>query len=232
MSRSQEISRWFRNIQHSKKLSWISYILLGAVLFFALMNNVKPEQLDVKMLSISKQTIHSPIKIEDKVTTDRKKREAAQKVEDQYTYRSEYKQNKVDIVNSVFLAIEEVEADTKAAGPDEQKRISAAERLEKLKKKLPTDLTKSLSDSVLLQFVNAGPDQLSLARDAMVTAINNIMSTHIKMNEENDARERFVNEIRNVNVNSDLKDALNVLGKYAIEANYFYDSTATKDRKK
>lgn len=232
MSRSQEISRWFRNIQHSKKLSWISYILLGAVLFFALMNNVKPEQLDVKMLSISKQTIHSPIKIEDKVTTDRKKREAAQKVEDQYTYRSEYKQNKVDIVNSVFLAIEEVEADTKAAGPDEQKRISAAERLEKLKKKLPTDLTKSLSDSVLLQFVNAEPGQLSLARDAMVTAINNIMSTHIKMNEENDARERFVNEIRNVNVNSDLKDALNVLGKYAIEANYFYDSTATKDRKK
>ncbi|PEE41766.1 HD family phosphohydrolase [Bacillus pseudomycoides] len=232
MSRSQEISRWFRNIQHSKKLSWISYILLGAVLFFALMNNVKPEQLDVKMLSISKQTIHSPIKIEDKVTTDKKKREAAQKIEDQYTYRSEYKQNKVEIVNSVFLAIEEVENETKSAGPDEQKKVSAAERLEKLKKKLPTDLTKSLSDSVLLQFVNAEPVQLSLARDAVVTAINNIMSTHIKMNEENDAKERFVNEIRNVNVNSDLKDALNVLGKYAIEANYFYDSTATKDRKK
>ncbi|PEY44370.1 hypothetical protein CN354_00720 [Bacillus cereus] len=232
MSRSQEISRWFRNIQHSKKLSWISYILLGAVLFFALMNNVKPEQLDVKMLSISKQTIHSPIKIEDKVTTDRKKREAAQKVEDQYTYRSEYKQNKVDIVNSVFGAIEEVDGETKSGSPDEQKTISAAERLEKLKKKLPTDLTKSLSDSVLLQFVNAEPAQLSLARDAVVTAINNIMSTHIKMNEENDARERFVNEIRNVNVNSDLKEALNVLGKYAIEANYFYDSTATKDRKK
>ncbi|EEL49273.1 MULTISPECIES: HD family phosphohydrolase [Bacillus cereus group] len=232
MSRSQEISRWFRNIQHSKKLSWISYILLGAVLFFALMNNVKPEQLDVKMLSISKQTIHSPIKIEDKVTTDKKKREAAQKVEDQYTYRSEYKQNKVDIVNSVFDAIEEVENETKAAGPDEQKKISAAERLEKVKKKLPTDLTKSLSDSVLLQLVNAEPDQLTLARDAMVTAINNIMSTHIKMNEENDARERFVNDIRNVNVNSDLKEALNALGKYAIEANYFYDSTATKDRKK
>ncbi|MBO1626493.1 HDIG domain-containing protein [Bacillus cereus] len=231
MSRSQEISRWFRNIQHSKKLSWISYILLGAVLFFALMNNVKPEQLDVKMLSISKQTIHSPIKIEDKVTTDRKKREAAQKIEDQYTYRSEYKQNKVDIVNSVFDAIKEVEAETKPAGPDEQKKISAAERLEKLKKKLPADLTKSLSDSVLLQFVNAEPDQLSLARDAVVTAINNIMSTHIKMNEENDARERFVNEIRNVNVNSDLKEALNVLGKYAIEANYFYDSVATKERK-
>ena len=37
------------------------------------MNNVKPEQLDVDMYSIAK-TIHSPIKIEDKVITERKTR--------------------------------------------------------------------------------------------------------------------------------------------------------------
>ena len=36
MSRSQEISKWFRNLQHSKKLSWISYVVLGAVLFLRL----------------------------------------------------------------------------------------------------------------------------------------------------------------------------------------------------
>lgn len=80
MSRSQEISKWFRNLQHSKKLSWISYVVLGAVLFFALMNNVKPEQLDVNMYSIAKKTIHSPIKIEDKVTTDKKKKKPLQKL--------------------------------------------------------------------------------------------------------------------------------------------------------
>lgn len=74
MSKSQEISKWFRNLQHSKKLSWISYVLLGAVLFFALMNNVKPEQLDVKELDIAKKTIHSPIKIEDKAATAKKKK--------------------------------------------------------------------------------------------------------------------------------------------------------------
>ncbi|MEH7457283.1 HD family phosphohydrolase [Bacillus sp. JJ1127] len=232
MSRSQEFSKWFRNIQHSKKLSWISYILLGAVLFFALMNNVKPEQLDVEEFSISKQTIHSPIKIEDKVITDKKKKDAAQKVQDQYTYRSEYKQNKVDIVNSVFDVINEVNAEIKAASPDEQKKISATDRLEKLKKKLPTDLTKSLSDEVLLNFVNAEQTQLNMARDAAITAINSIMSSPIKMDEENAARERFVSEISTVNISSDLKEALNALGKYAITANYFYDPVVTKDRKK
>ncbi len=132
----------------------------------------------------------------------------------------------------MFDAIKEVDAETKAVGPDEQKKVTPADRLEKLKKKLPIDLTKSLSDAVLLQFINADPDQLEATKYPVITAVNNIMSSHIKMNEEDATRNRFVEEIKNINVNSDLKEALNALGKYAIEANYFYDSNATKERKK
>ncbi|MFD0768049.1 HD family phosphohydrolase [Bacillus sp. CGMCC 1.60114] len=231
MLRFQEVAKWFRNIQHSKKLSWISYVLIGAVLFFALMNNVKPEQLDVKMLSISKKTIHSPVKIEDKVTTEKKKREAAQKVEDQYTYRSEYKQNRIDVVNSVFDAVKEVDSETNASAPDAQKTLSTTERLDKLKKKLPTDLTKSLSDQVLLQFLNAEEGQLLVARESTVTAVNNLMSSHIKINEVDQFRDRISNELKNVFVSNELKQAIIALGQYAIVPNYFYDSSATTERK-
>ncbi|AXY05914.1 HDIG domain-containing protein [Bacillus anthracis] len=232
MLRSQEISKWFRNLQHSKKLSWISYVLLGAVLFFALMNNVKPEQLDVDMYSIAKKTIHSPIKIEDKVITDRKKQEAAQKVGDQYTYRSEYKQNRVDIVNDVFAKVNEVIQEMKAAGPEEQKKMTDANKLEKLKKKLPSNLTKELSDENLLYFINAEPDQLELAKNAALTSVSVIMGGNIKMSEEMAAKERFVNEMKGLNVNSGLKEAVNALGSYAITANYFYDPAVTKEKKK
>ncbi|MGH1135748.1 HD family phosphohydrolase [Bacillus pacificus] len=232
MLRSQEISKWFRNLQHSKKLSWISYVLLGAVLFFALMNNVKPEQLDVDMYSIAKKTIHSPIKIEDKVITERKKQEAAQKVGDQYTYRSEYKQNRVDIVNDVFAKVNEVIQEMKAAGPEEQKKMTDANKLEKLKKKLPSNLTKELSDENLLYFINAEPDQLELAKNAALTSVSVIMGGNIKMSEEMAAKERFVNEIKSLNVNSGLKEAVNALGSYAITANYFYDPAVTKEKKK
>ncbi|AAS43285.1 MULTISPECIES: HD family phosphohydrolase [Bacillus] len=232
MLRSQEISKWFRNLQHSKKLSWISYVLLGAVLFFALMNNVKPEQLDVDMYSIAKKTIHSPIKIEDKVITERKKQEAAQKVGDQYTYRSEYKQNRVDIVNDVFAKVNEVIQEMKAAGPEEQKKMTDANKLEKLKKKLPSNLTKELSDENLLYFINAEPDQLELAKNAALTSVSVIMGGNIKMSEEMAAKERFVNEMKSLNVNSGLKEAVNALGSYAITANYFYDPAVTKEKKK
>ena len=50
-----------------------------------------------------------------------KEKEAATKVEDQYTYKSEYKQNKVDIVNDVFAKVDEVVQEIKAVGPDDQK---------------------------------------------------------------------------------------------------------------
>ncbi|MED1514289.1 HD family phosphohydrolase, partial [Bacillus paranthracis] len=219
-------------LQHSKKLSWISYVLLGAVLFFALMNNVKPEQLDVDMYSIAKKTIHSPIKIEDKVITERKKQEAAQKVGDQYTYRSEYKQNRVDIVNDVFAKVNEVIQEMKAAGPEEQKKMTDANKLEKLKKKLPSNLTKELSDENLLYFINAEPDQLELAKNAALTSVSVIMGGNIKMSEEMAAKERFVNEMKSLNVNSGLKEAVNALGSYAITANYFYDPAVTKEKKK
>ena len=232
MLRSQEISKWFRNLQHSKKLSWISYVLLGAVLFFALMNNVKPEQLDVDMYSIAKKTIHSPIKIEDKVITERKKQEAAQKVGDQYTYRSEYKQNRVDIVNDVFAKVNEVIQEMKAAGKKKKKKMTDANKLEKLKKKLPSNLTKELSDENLLYFINAEPDQLELAKNAALTSVSVIMGGNIKMSEEMAAKERFVNEMKSLNVNSGLKEAVNALGSYAITANYFYDPAVTKEKKK
>ncbi|OON42266.1 hypothetical protein BU230_20230, partial [Klebsiella pneumoniae] len=184
------------------------------------------------MYSIAKKTIHSPIKIEDKVITERKKQEAAQKVGDQYTYRSEYKQNRVDIVNDVFAKVNEVIQEMKAAGPEEQKKMTDANKLEKLKKKLPSNLTKELSDENLLYFINAEPDQLELAKNAALTSVSVIMGGNIKMSEEMAAKERFVNEMKTLNVNSGLKEAVNALGSYAITANYFYDPAVTKEKKK
>ncbi len=58
-------------------MDFLRFIRSSAV--FALMNNVKPEQLDVDMYSIARKTIHSPIKIEDKVITERKNKRPLKK---------------------------------------------------------------------------------------------------------------------------------------------------------
>ena len=70
--------------------------------------------------------------------------------------------------------------------------------------------------------INADSSQLVLAKDA-VTAINSIMTEHIKMDELKDAKERYVSEMNSVNVDNGLKESIKALGRYAISANYFYD---------
>ena len=66
------------------------FILLGVVLFISLYSNVKPEKLNISMFSVAEQTIRSPITLEDKISTETKKREAENSVDDVY------------VVNKVF----------------------------------------------------------------------------------------------------------------------------------
>ena len=51
------------------------FILLGVVLFISLYSNVKPEKLNISMFSVAEQTIRSPITLEDKISTETKKKE-------------------------------------------------------------------------------------------------------------------------------------------------------------
>ena len=237
MSKSSKLSQWFRRMRYSRLFIALLYLFLGAVLFFTLIGNVRPDKLDIKLLSIAKNSIHSPVTIEDKVTTEKRKREAAQKVPDQYTYHSEYKSNRVNVVESVFSAVKEVQEETKAAqadqtDPTEQPDVSEQEQLQKLKKKLPAELVKSLSDQVLLALLNAPPDQLSVARESTITAVNYAMSDQIDMNEADRSRERIAKELQDVSVSGGLKTAIVALGQYAVVPNYFYDPVATKERRK
>ena len=50
------------------------FLLLGVVLFISLYSNVKPEKLDISLFSVAEQTIRSPITLEDKVSTETKKK--------------------------------------------------------------------------------------------------------------------------------------------------------------
>ncbi|MCP8967167.1 HD family phosphohydrolase [Ectobacillus ponti] len=233
MFKSKRLLFKMRQLHQSKLVGGILYVLLGTVIFLALVGNVRPDELDVKLLSIAKKSIHSPVTIEDKVTTERRKREAAQTVEDQYTYRSEYKQNRSEIISSIFEAVKEVQDEDRLKEKLEQQPPAALPvQLDKLKEKLPADVLKSLSNEVLQQLLKASPDQLLVAKESTLTAVNNRMSTHIKIHEVNRAREQIADELRYANVNSGLKTAIIEIGQYAIVPNYVFDPAATEERRK
>ncbi|NRG33636.1 HD family phosphohydrolase [Bacillus circulans] len=218
-------------------------MLLGVTLFFTLYGNVKPEKLNVQLFSVADQTIRSPITVEDKESTEKKKEEAKNQVQDVYVVNKEIAQNRVDLISSIFDSVTEVnnevekqmeEKRKKAEEEDKNKQSikepSVDEKLELLKGKLTNEVTNEIMDRSLKSLIPYSEDQLEIAKDITVTAIHTVMNGKIPSDEVENAKKR-VEDILKVNdgLTSDLKSASIDLGRFAIIQNEFYDPTATEE---
>ncbi len=221
------------------------FLLLGVILFGATFSNVKPEKLDVRQFSIAEKTVRSPITIEDKDSTEVKRKEAEDLVQDVYILKNEYAQNRVDLITSIFDSVSEVreEGEKKANEKLEENNLelslaeklgktgqpSLSEQLESLKGKLTENVTKELPDSAFQAMLQASDDELSIAKDLTVTAINKVMSSRISTEDVENAKKHLEEELKYTSLNSSLKKASTELGRFAIIQNEFYDQTATRE---
>jgi cyclic-di-AMP phosphodiesterase PgpH len=220
------------------------FLLLGVILFLSLYSNVKPEKLSINLFSIAEQTIRSPITIEDKESTEAKKKDAEDQVTDIYVLNKKISQNRIDLVTSIFDSAIEVNKEIENERGVEQNdsaslttdmngiKISEDEKLKRFKGKLTDDVTKNLPDSVLTELLTSSIDELTIARDLSITAINNVMSSRIPAQDVENAKKRVEEELKYTSLNSSLKNATAQLGRYAVIQNEFYDPEATEEMRK
>ncbi|WAA11495.1 HD family phosphohydrolase [Fervidibacillus halotolerans] len=227
---SSMMNRWF-NKTVSK---WFLMIVTGIVLFFSMYGNVLPEQLDIKKFSIAQETIRAPFTIEDKEMTEKKRTEAINQVQPQYVLKPEYAQNRVDLITSIFDStievLDEVNALKKENEESEEpfKEPSTSEKVKMLKEKLTDEVINDLSESTLEALVTSSKNNLEIARDAAVTAVNNVMTERISASQVENAKKQAEEEIRYISLPSDLKEATIELGRYAVIQNEFYSPEATE----
>lgn len=232
-------------VQNIKKLinvpffKILFFLMVGIILYGAMYSNVKPEKLDLKLFSIAEKTVRSPITIEDKESTERKRKETVDQVQDVYTLKKEYTQNRVDLISSIFQSVIEVnEGKMYESGDNKEKEgkktatdiePSLNEKLHQLKGVLPENVTKEIPDSVFTAMLQSSKDELAIMKDLTLTAINNVMGMRIPADEVENAKKRVEEELKFTSLNKELKNAAIVLGRFAIIQNEFYDSTATEE---
>ncbi len=215
------------------------FIVLGLVLYTAMYTNVKPEKLDVDLFSVAEKTIRSPGTVEDKKSTERKRDEARNQVQPVYTLKNEYAQNRVDLISSIFNAASEVNDEISENLKESEEETaedqlptsepSTAEKITMLTGKLTPTVTKDLSNQVFTALVQASNDELSIAKDLTVTAINNVMTKRIPADEVENAKKSLEEELKYTALNDNLRMAAIELGRYAVIQNEFYDPTATEE---
>lgn len=215
------------------------FFVIGVVLYTLMYSNVKPEKLDISLLTVAEKTIRSPATVEDKKSTEKKRQDAVNQVQDVYTLKREYTSNQVELISSIFDSAaevnDEIQGDMKKQNadaeefPNSSSEPTVEEKVTKLKSKLTDRVTKELSNPVFTSLVQASKDELSIAKDLTVTAINNVMSKRISADDVENAKKSLEEELKFTTLNGELKNAAIELGRYAVIQNEFYDPVATEE---
>ncbi|WP_281202242.1 HD family phosphohydrolase [Cytobacillus kochii] len=243
MDKLQHYIHKIRNLLKMTFVRVLLFVLLGIMMYATMFSNVRPEKLELSLFSVAEQTIRSPVTIEDKESTEKKKKEAENQVEDVYVVKKEIAQNRVDLITSIFDTVSEVNEEAaeeneqasekaKESEKDEKpKLVSLDEKLERTKSQLTEEVTKEISDSVLRTLLEASPNHLSIAKDVTITEINHVMQQRIPADGVENAKKRVQDQISLTSLNNTLKTAMVELGRYAIYQNEFYAPEETQEKR-
>jgi len=165
------------------------------------------------------------VTVEDKEATARLKEEAAAKVADVYTLKKEYAENRVDLLSSLFAAIESVqnEADSDS---------SPSELAAKLEERLPPEWLAYLSADEWQRLLSASPDELKTAKEAALTVVHAAMRERISQADLEQARAKAAKELEYAALSPPLREAVAKLCRQAVIPNVVYDRTATEEKRR
>jgi cyclic-di-AMP phosphodiesterase PgpH len=222
----ERIRFFLEHVNHVRFVRYLLFLFLGLFLFAVLYDQAKPHQYELRLFDIATETIRSPITIEDKETTERLKKEAADKVTDIYTLKKEYAENRVDLISSLFTTIVEIQNEIKEEKKEPTKMMDA------LKERLPQEWFSYLSADEWEKLLHAAPEDIETAKEAAVTAVHSIMAERITQSELEKARAKVQDELKYVMLSPSLKEIVVKLTKQAIIPNVIYDRTATEEKRR
>ncbi|MFB5165047.1 HD family phosphohydrolase [Parageobacillus toebii] len=222
----ERIRFFLEHVNHVRFVRYLLFLFLGLFLFAVLYDQAKPHQYELRLFDIATETIRSPITIEDKETTERLKKEAADKVTDIYTLKKEYAENRVDLISSLFTTIVEIQNEIKEEKKEPMKMMDA------LKERLPQEWFSYLSADEWEKLLHAAPEDIETAKEAAVTAVHSIMAERITQSELEKARAKVQDELKYVMLSPSLKEIVVKLTKQAIIPNVIYDRTATEEKRR
>lgn len=205
------------------------YSILAVILFVALYSNVKPETLDIELFTVSDQTIYAPTTVEDKVETERKQQEAYNSVEDQYVLKKEITENQVDLISSIFDTVFEVRQEE--VTEKDETTTPPEKMVEEIQKKLTPSINNKIPGETFIPLIETTEDELELAKDAVVTAVNNIMSKEIPIVQLTEAKKQVEEELGYTTLKTGVSESAKTLARFAITPNYVFDLESTEEQR-
>src|SRR5690625_4020584 len=163
----EDMRKWFQWLisVYNHKSKWISVFLpvlfLGVFFFFMTIQNVYSQTYDIERFDRAKETIRSPITIENELETERKTRESVQEVGDRYTTVDEITEDQIGYIEEIFDAIASFSNEKKESEKKEEKEdvLTNEEILSQLNDILSEDITENINDVLFMQLLQIDPEE-------------------------------------------------------------------------
>lgn len=239
------LERLVKSYQHI--IIWITLALIAIGLFLLLVSNVFTETYEIERFSQAKETIRSPITIEDTKETERLQREAVQAVGDRYEVLHSITSERLALIEDIFEAIDVVnepvtiederaddanneEADT--SGNQETTEAveverTLAEKLQLLKEMLGEDVYQALPESEWQTLMNMSTAQKNSSYTLLVSTLNEAFNEGITRDELAAKRERLDDRLKYSMLPEEIIMTLSTLGQEILVENSFFSIEKT-----
>src|SRR5699024_1084520 len=214
------VKRIFERIRALFKINtrWLTIVLpvtlLGIFFLFVMMNNVYTEIYDIERFSRAKQTIRSPITIENEQETERKTRETIQYIEE--IFDAIYKLDEIDTTEEALIEEDEV-------------ILTNQEKVQRLIQILSPEITDTLHEQVFIQLLRLSVDDLKEGEKVLTTILLDTFNTGVRAVNIQSSLSRVKQEIKFADFDTSLQQSLIELSEFAIVQNSFFDPESTMD---
>jgi len=223
----------------SRKSKWVAVFLpvfiLGILFFLLTMNNVNTKTYELERFDRARETIRSPITIENELETDRKMRETVLAVGDRYTIFEDITEDQINYIEEIFDAVDTLTTKTENGNKeeddedDEEEQLGYDELVLQLQEVLSSDITDKVDDIVFMHLIQLDEKERNHGKDIFVKAVENVLENGVRIENIQSAKEEVSQIVKYSTLQPEVKDILNELIDFAIVENSFFDVEKTME---
>lgn len=226
--------------QIMKKLSEIKSVwlvialpvfILALFFFIISLNHIYVQTYDIEVFDRAKETIRSPITIENEAETERKMRETVLAVGDRYTTLEEVTEEQLKYVNEIFEAINNVKSNEEYFLNNEQ-QVANEELLLALRELLSTETANKIDDILFIKLMQINDLEREIGRKVFLNGLEPILENGVRVENLQTAKEELNSVIKYSLLKDDVKDVLYELVDFAVVENAIFDVEKTMEARK
>ncbi|WP_368652112.1 HD family phosphohydrolase [Ornithinibacillus sp. 4-3] len=221
-------------IQTRSILITLPVLVLGIFTVLLTLNNVYTETYDIERFNRAKETIRSPITIENESETQRKVRETSLAVEDRYSVSEEITEERLNYIEEIFEAISKLDnrlenENHSADTAEPEVTLTEAEKVKRLNQILSPEIIEAVGENIFIQLIDLGEAERQEGKEIFIETLRNTLNEGVRTQNIQTARNNVKQNVMYAKMNVNLKQVLIDLTDFAIVENSFFDPERTTE---